>query len=190
MDNLGKALSFGGILNTDEIELITNHFKIKPLKAGEHFFKPGDVADELGFVDNGIFRVYIPGPEFDEATKYFMRKNQFMMEFESFYDNKPATSGIQAVTEARLLTINRGDWNHLGGQVPKLFLLTKSITEITLINKVKDNDFMHFGNARQRYDEFVKRYPDLALAVPLQYIASYLRITPQSLSRIRKQPVR
>ena len=110
-----------------------------------------------------------------------------MMEFESFYDNKPATSGMQAVTEARLLTINRNGWNRLSEQVPKLFLLTKSLTEMTLMNKVKDNDFMYFGTARQRYDEFVKRYPDLALAVPLQYIASYLHITPQSLSRIRKQ---
>ena len=110
-----------------------------------------------------------------------------MMEFESFYDNKPATSGVQAVTDAPLLTIDRNGRNRLSERVPTLFLPTKSLTEMTLMNKVKDNDFMYFGTARQRYDEFVRRYPDLALAVPLQYIASYLQITPQSLSRIRKQ---
>ncbi|WP_170827259.1 cyclic nucleotide-binding domain-containing protein [Arcticibacter eurypsychrophilus] len=54
----------------------------------------------------------------------------------------------------------------------------------------KDNDFLHFGTAKERYDQFVKRYPDLALSVPLQCIASYLRITPQSFSRIRKEAVR
>jgi len=96
--------------------------------------------------------------------------------------------GMQALTEARLLTINRNSWNRLSEQVPKLFLLTKSLTKMTLMNKVKDNDFMYFGAARQRYDEFVSRYPDLALAVPLQYIASYLHITPQSSSRIHKPP--
>ncbi|MCR8558981.1 Crp/Fnr family transcriptional regulator [Mucilaginibacter sp. BJC16-A38] len=187
MDNLAKALTFGGILNADEIERITVAFEVKVLKAGEHFYKPGDIADKLGFVDSGVVRVYIPGNELEEATKYFMRKNQFLMEFESFYDNNPAPSGIQAVTEARLLTINRNGWNRLTEEVPKLFLLTKMLTEAALINKIRDNEFLSFGTARQKYDEFVKRYPDLALSVPLQYIASYLQITPQSLSRIRKQ---
>ncbi len=55
-----------------------------------------------------------------------------------------------------------------------------------LLNKIKDNDFLNFRTAADKYREFVKRYPDLALYVPQQYIASYLKITPQSLSRIRK----
>jgi CRP-like cAMP-binding protein len=190
MDNLRLALTFGGILNPDEIDRITAPAVIHSLKAGEHFFMPGDIADKLGFVDHGVFRVFIPGGEFEEATKYFMRKNQFMMELESFYDNSPATSGIQAVTEARLLVISRKDWTRLSEEIPKLFLLTKSLTEAALINKIRDNDFLSFGTAAQKYNEFVKRYPDLALSVPLQYIASYLQITPQSLSRIRKQAVR
>jgi len=187
MDNLSRAMAFGGILNTSEIEHIVACFELKVLKAGDHFYKPGDMADSIGFVDSGIFRIFLAGDDLEEATKYFVRANQFMMEFESFYDNKPATSGIQAVTEARLLTITRNGWNRLSQEIPNLFLLTKSLTEAALINKIKDNDFLHFGTAARRHQEFVKRYPDLARAVPLQYIASYLRITPQSLSRIRKQ---
>jgi CRP-like cAMP-binding protein len=187
---LRLALTFGGILNPDEIGRITAAADIRSLKPGDHFFQPGEIADKLGFVDSGVFRVYIPGGELEEATKYFMRKNQFMMDLESFYDNRPATSGIQAVTEARLLSISRKDWTRLSEDIPKLFLLTKSLTEATLINKIRDNDFLSFGTAAQKYNEFVKRYPDLALSVPLQYIASYLQITPQSLSRIRKQAVR
>ena len=190
MENLRSALTFGGILNPDEIEHITAVTVVHLLKAGDHFFTPGEIADKLGFVDSGVFRVYIPGGEFEEATKYFMRKNQFMMELESFYDNSPATSGIQAVTEARLLTITRKEWTRLSEEIPKLFLLTKSLTEAALINKIRDNDFLSFGTAAQKYKEFVKRYPDLALSVPQQYIASYLQITPQSLSRIRKHGVR
>ncbi|MBO3273152.1 hypothetical protein [Hymenobacter defluvii] len=60
------------------------------------------------------------------------------------------------------------------------------LTEATLLNKIKDNDFLHFGTAKQKYQEFVKRYPDLLLIIPQHYIASYLHITPQLLSRIRK----
>ena len=186
MNNLAQALTFGGILNTDEIDRVLRASAVKTLRAGEHFFKPGDIADQLAFIDAGVFRVYIPGSGLEEATRYFMRKNQFMMDLESFYDNRPATSGIQAVTGARLLVISRRDWNLLNEDIPKLFLLTKSLTESALINKIRDNEYLHFGTAKQKYDEFVKRYPDLALTVPLQYIASYLQITPQSLSRIRK----
>ncbi|MDH5604324.1 MAG: hypothetical protein OEY51_10300 [Cyclobacteriaceae bacterium] len=64
--------------------------------------------------------------------------------------------------------------------------MMESLTEATLLNKIKDNDFLNYGTAKDKYQEFIKRYPDLIREVPQQYIASYLKITPQSLSRIRK----
>lgn len=187
MDNLSNALLFGGILNTEEITHITRRFERQELKSGNHFFMPGQISDRLGFVDNGIFRVYVENDEGEEATKYFFRQNQFMMDIDSFYHGSPTIAGIQAVTEAHLLSINRQHWFQLNEDIPKLFMLTKSLTEAALINKIKDSDFLRFGTASQKYEAFVKRYPDLALKVPLQYIASYLQITPQSLSRIRKR---
>ena len=186
MNNLSKALSFGGILGADEITHITGSFEKKMLKTGAYFYKQGQVSNQLAFVDEGVFRIYIANDEMQEATKYFMRRNQFMMDIESFYNNAPAGSGMQAVTDSTLMVIGRSAWLRLSEEVPKLFILTKSLTETALLNKIKDNDFLHFGTAKQKYLEFVKRYPDLALSVPQQYIASYLQITPQSLSRIRK----
>jgi hypothetical protein len=70
--------------------------------------------------------------------------------------------------------------------MPTLYIFIKSITEAQLLNKIKDNDFLNFGDAKTKYVEFIKRYPLLLQQVPQQYIASYLKITPQSLSRIRK----
>jgi CRP-like cAMP-binding protein len=111
MKNLSQALSFGGILNDEEITYITGCFEEQLCRPGDHFFTPGQISDRLGFVDAGIFRVYIANGEDEEATKYFLRKNQFMMDVESFYNNTPTDSGIQAVTEARLLLIDRAGWN-------------------------------------------------------------------------------
>ena len=82
-------------------------------------------------------------------------------------------------------SIARNRWNQLSEQVPKLYMLMKSLTEVTLLNKIKDNEFLTFGTAKEKYEAFLKSYPDLAQHVPLQHIASYLQITPQSLSRIR-----
>jgi hypothetical protein len=85
-----------------------------------------------------------------------------------------------------ILWTSRRDWERLTEKIPKLFILMKSLSEALMLNKLKDLDFLNFGTATDKYKEFLKRHPDLALYVPQQYIASYLKIAPQSLSRIRK----
>jgi len=187
MENLQQALRFGGILPKKEIEYVTGFFEELELKAGEDFLSIGAVSNRIGFVDSGVLRSYALGGDFEEATKYFIRKNQFVVEIESFYSNQPSESGIQAVVPGRILTVKRAVWNKLYEEVPKLYILTKTLTEAALLNKIKDKEFLYFGSAKEKYLEFMRRYPDLALSVPLQYIASYLQITPQSLSRIRRE---
>lgn len=187
MENLRKAFSFGGVLSPDEVGYLTEHFAPQRLRAGEHFFAPGDRADHIGFVSAGVCRQYLVGREpGEEATTCFIRPNQFIMDVEGFYSNQPTGSGIQALTACDLLLIDRQTWRRLSEELPKLFILSKILTEAALLNNIKDKDFLHFGTAKQKYQEFLKRYPDLVLSIPQHYIASYLHITPQSLSRIRK----
>lgn len=187
MENLRKAFEFGGVLSADEIAQVTGQFVGQQLRAGEHFFAPGDYPTQLGFVSAGVCRLYLVGgmPE-EEATRCFIRPHQFILDLESFHTNRPTQVGIQALTACDLLLLDRRTWQQLLAEIPKLFILSKLLTEVALLNNLKDSDFLHFGTAKQKYAEFVKRYPDLVLRVPQHYIASYLRITPQSLSRIRK----
>lgn len=188
MENLRRAFSFGGVLSPDEINQLTQHFTPQHLRAGEQFFAPGEVANQLGFVSAGVCRQYLVGPEpAQEATTCFIRPNQFMLDVEGFYGNQPTNSGIQALTACDILRIDRPGWRQLSEKLPKLFILSKMLTEAALLNGIKDKDFLYFGTAQQKYQEFCRRYPDLVLSVPQHYIASYLRITPQSLSRIRKR---
>lgn len=186
MNNLETALSFGGILPARDVDYILGFFELEMLKPGEDFLSIGDISKQIGFVDAGVLRVYVINERGEEATKYFIQKNQFLMDIESFYDNKPSTSAFEAVTNCRILSVKRNAWNNLSEKIPKLYILTKSLTEAALLSKIKDNEFLHFGSASDKYREFMQRCPDLALYVPLQHIASYLQITPQSLSRIRK----
>lgn len=186
MEKLRTALGFAGILQPEEINEIMHHFEERLLHADEHFLTIGKVSNELGFIDKGIVRLYATGDKGEEVTKYFFRPNQFVVDLESYYNNKPAESGLHAVVPARLFVVKKSMWNKMYEQIPRLFLLTKTISEAQLITKLKDSDFLLFGTAATKYREFVRRYPDLALQIPQQYIASYLKITPQSLSRIRK----
>ncbi|MCB0641562.1 MAG: Crp/Fnr family transcriptional regulator [Phaeodactylibacter sp.] len=187
MDRLRTALSFGGILPESMIERAVEVYHEKHLKPQEFFMKSGQVAHSIGFVNEGILRSYTLDENGEEVTKYFIRQNQFVVHLESYYNLQPTNAAIQAVTDTHLYIIHRSDWERLIEEFPKLFILSKSLSEATLLNKIKDNDFLNYGTALDKYREFLRRYPDLALQVPQQYIASYLKITPQSLSRIRRQ---
>lgn len=174
-------------MSDEEVEYIVSFFEVQSLKPGEEFLSIGMISDRIGFVDEGILREYIIGGDAEEVTKHFIRKSQFAVALESFYDNKPSDLGIEAVTQSVILSIQRSTWNKLYEEVPNLYILTKSLTESALLNKIKNKEFLHFGSAKDKYLEFINCYPDLAVNVPQQHIASYLHITPQSLSRIRRE---
>ncbi len=186
MDKLRETLRFGGILAEEHLELALRAYQCRQLASGEDFLSIGSISREIGFVDEGIIRVYSIGFDGQEVTKYFLRAHQFAVDLESYYNHQPSETSLQAVVPTRLYTISKSAWNRLSEQIPNLYILMKSLTEATLLGKIKDNDFLNYGSAADKYREFIRRYPDLALRVPQQYIASYLKITPQSLSRIRR----
>ncbi|SFC64572.1 cAMP-binding domain of CRP or a regulatory subunit of cAMP-dependent protein kinases [Parapedobacter composti] len=189
MEKLKSALEFGGILSKQDIDYVASHYKNRSLKAGEHFQEFHKIANEIAFVESGILRVYAVDDNGNDVTKYFIRKNQFFVDLESYYTAKPATDSFQAIVNSVLYTIHKSAIEKLSDEIPNLYIFIKSVTEAALLNKIKDNDFLNFGDAKTKYLEFVKRYPTLAQQVPQHYIASYLKITPQSLSRIRKELV-
>lgn len=186
MENLKQILSFGGILSKDDIEYVASHFKNKNLKTDEHFQEFGKIANEIAFVEKGVLRVYANDFDANEVTKYFIKENQFGVDLESYYTAKPSTDAFQAVVYSEIYTIHKSVLEKLSEELPNFYIFIKTLTEVNLLNKIKDNDFLNFGDAKTKYLEFIRRYPVLAQQIPQQYIASYLKITPQSLSRIRK----
>lgn len=180
-------MQFGGILTAEEIHLALESFELETYPPGGEFHTMGKKADRIGFVERGILRIFYCPKDAQEVTRYFVREGQYAVDLESYYSNQPSENTFQAVVSTRVYSISRKAWDHLSEQIPKLYLLSKLLTEATLLNKIKDNDFLQYGTAKEKYLEFMKRYPDLALFVPLQQIASYLQVTPQSLSRIRRE---
>ena len=186
MIKLKQALAFGGILSDNDITRVSCFFQPKKLKALEHFQMLDTRANTIAFVESGIFRYYTIDNDGNDVTKYFIRENQFMVDLESYYSDTLSVEAIQAMVPCEIYTIKKSEMNALMEEIPNLFIFQKSTTEAQLLNKIKDNDFLNFGNSKTKYLEFMKRYPKLAQQVPQQYIASYLKITPQSLSRLRK----
>ncbi len=187
MEKLKQNLSFGGILNAKDIGMLLGFFKEIRLKPNEHFHAIQTVAKEVAFVEEGILRVYSVDDQGNEITKFFVREGQFAVALDSYYPLQPSDCAYQAVKETVIYTIQKKELDRLHTEIPNLFIFLKSIAENQLLNIIKDNDFLNFGDAKTKYLEFMERYPSLALQVPQQHIASYLKITPQSLSRIRKE---
>ena len=187
MEALKSVLAYGGILSDREIDEILPHYSRVALKRNEFYLQPGQICNRVAFVDSGALRVFFFSQDGREVTKSFVRRHQFAVDLESYYDNKPSAYGMQCAVPATLYTLSRNEWNTLSEHYPRLYMLMKTLTEVTLLNKIKDNEFLLVGTAREKYAEFVRRYPELALNVSLQHIASYLQITPQSLSRIRRE---
>jgi CRP-like cAMP-binding protein len=187
MEKLRASMQFGGILSSEEINLALDSFVQEIYQPGEEFQSMGKTANRFGFVEKGILRIFYCPKDEQEVTRYFVREGQYAVDLESYYSDQPGENTFQAVVYTEIYSINRTAWNRLTEQIPKLYLLSKSLTEATLLNKIKDNDFLQYGTGKEKYLEFLKRYPDLALQVPLQHIASYLQVTPQSLSRIRRE---
>lgn len=186
MEKLRSALGFGGILSKKDIETVLANFKYKKLKPGDHFHSLGKIAREMCFVEQGVLRIYAADKAGNEITKYFVKDNQFTGDLDSYYSENPSTDGFQAVVKSDIYIVHKTVIGKLCEEMPNFYVFLKCVTEAQLLNKINDNDFLNFGDAKAKYLEFVKRYPSLVQQIPQQYIASYLKITAQSLSRIRK----
>jgi CRP-like cAMP-binding protein len=165
---------------------ITNHFEHKILKEGDVLFENGKICREMFFVCSGVLRIVTINDKGVELTHFFLKENQFCTILQSFTDETPATAGIQACCDAEVLVITKSRLMDLYKQVPYMKEIIDQLNQLRLIEKINIRNTFLGEDAENKYRLFVVQNPDIALRVPLKDIASYLGITPQSLSRIRK----
>ena len=166
----------------------TSKLQRKVIPKKKVFLKLNDVEDSISFIESGVVRLYIPkeNPE-KEITFGFSFKNQFVSAYDSFLTQKPSAYQLQALTETTLLSISYSDLqdvyqttqigNLIGRLTAERLFLIKSTREQNLLNL----------SAEERYIKLFKERPELLKVIPLKYISSYIGVTAQALSRIRKR---
>ncbi len=152
------------------------------------FLKLYEIENHISFIESGVVRLYIPkeNPE-KEITFGFSFKDQFISAYDSFLTQKPSAYQLQALTETTLLSITYNDLqevykttqigNLIGRLTAERLFLIKSKREQNLLNLT----------AEERYLKLFKERPELLKVIPLKYISSYIGVTAQALSRIRKR---
>ncbi|UOQ68932.1 Crp/Fnr family transcriptional regulator [Hymenobacter volaticus] len=171
-------------LTPAEEDLIRQWFVPETLPKGAFFLRPGEVSRKVGFVLQGLFHNF-QSRDGQELTYYFGREQEFIGDYSSFLPARPAVRGIQALEEAHLLTITHDNLQQLYREIREGERFGRLIAETLFVDVLDQLTSFYEDTPAQRYARFVRIYPDLQQRIPQYYIASYVGVKPQSLSRIR-----
>jgi CRP-like cAMP-binding protein len=174
-------------LPEDEAMKVANLFQACHLQRGEFFVRAGDIPKTIGVVITGILRLYYVDGDGNEYTKSFCAENSFVAAYSALLLKQPSRLFIQALEDAKLLTVDYAMYRSLSESHPCWQVLNCKIAENLFIKKEKRESALLLDNAKTRYLNFQAEYPDLEARLKQHHIASYLGITPVTLSRIRAQ---
>ncbi|WP_422356693.1 Crp/Fnr family transcriptional regulator [Roseivirga pacifica] len=155
-------------------------------KKKDAILRTGQVENHLSFIEQGMVRFFIP-EETKDLTFAFAFENNFVSAYDSFLTQTPCTYGLEALSDTILWQVSFDELqeiyakttvgNTIGRLASEDLFLKKSARELSLLN----------DTAEERYLKLFSKRPELIQKIPLKYLASYIGITPQALSRIRRR---
>ena len=175
-----------GFLNQKQQELFLSKAKTLELKKDEYLSEAGKIPKQVAFVLEGVFRFCYYNNKGEEITNYFVDENNFVVDYQKFASNIEASEYIQAVTDCKVLIISKKDWEDISNTIVGWPLMEANIVKKCLSVAMDRRSPLVSEDATTRYLTFINAFPQLVNRIPLSHIASYLGITQQSLSRIRK----
>lgn len=185
MDTLRQFIETYASLPTDEWKQIFECFEKRIIQKDEIVLQENKVCGHLYFVESGLLRFYI-NKEGNEITKFFTEAPYFFTSQTSFNFQKPATENIQAIEKSVTWQISYKQANDLYRLKSWTDFARKIIQEVQFFTE-EILEELQTETAELRYEKMLKNSPALLQRIPLKYLASYLGIAPQSLSRIRKK---
>jgi CRP-like cAMP-binding protein len=170
-----------------EWDLVKDYFQTEELKAGKFFVQSGKICYRLGYIEEGVIRHSFFKESGKEVTCSFSSEEEFIGESDSFIQQKPCPFNQQATTDCTLVTFTLEGYNTIIKKLPRAREIFEDIGYRTVRALLDKRTIFLGSDATSKYMYLIHHYPRILQRVPLGYIASYLDITQQSLSRIRKQ---
>jgi CRP-like cAMP-binding protein len=174
-------------LTKEEGEMIAEYFQLESFPKNEYFVSQGKVCRKLAFISEGVMRYCMFRDDGSDVTCFFMCENDFVGDPDSFFAQKPTDKNAQALTDCQLITISYDNMQRLLRELPRGKEILAAIDHYVTMKLLYQRTFLLNLDASVRYHEFVREYSNVLQRVPLSYIANFLGITQQSLSRLRKQ---
>lgn len=173
-------------ISEQELELVISSFRPKMIAKKEFLLNKGDVSNHMRFITEGCLKSFTLDNKGQEHILQFGIKGWWINDLYSYLSKKPATHFIRAIQSSIVLQIHRDSLEKLYDQVPPLerfFRIKFQIAYTSLQERHLDEMSL---TAKERYEDFQKKYRDIEQSVPQYMVASYLGITPEHLSSLRK----
>ena len=174
----------------DELNDILAHFSKESLIKNQILVRQGEICKALYFVEKGMGRSYYLNETGKEITQWFFSVGKFMTSAESFFQQTPSLYYLETLEDSVVYHISKQNIDRLFAKYPKMEKLGRLISIEMLTKIVNKLNAIQFQTARERYDYMLAEFPDIAHQVPLGHIASYLGMTQETLSRIRRNDSR
>ncbi|MCK6616898.1 MAG: Crp/Fnr family transcriptional regulator [Cyclobacteriaceae bacterium] len=156
------------------------------LKKGEYLLRAGQVCNHVSFINKGVFRVFNIVND-NEYTAYFAFENDYVTDYKSFLTRKPSFDNIVALEDAELIQLDYDSMQRLYETFPVWQKYGRLISEYVFIETAERTQSLLLKSPEERYLQMLKEHPQIPERIPLKYIASYIGVTPEALSRIRKR---
>lgn len=176
-------------LNDQDFELLLSKIDCQTIPRKKLLIEHGEVADRMFFLFEGFTRFFHWKDDGSEITSDFYFAPGFITSFTSFIEQKPSVVNIQAMVKMDVLVLKYNELQWLYSNYPIIERLGRLLTEQVFITFEKHLLSFLNNSPAERYQWLMKEYPEFIKNIPLQYLASYLGVTPESLSRIRKRIV-
>ena len=179
------VLQFGN-LNTQQIDLITSKATALELSKDDFYWEAGKTVKHIGFITDGVLRVYYYTNTGKENTRYFVDEKHLILDGPGSEGNYIPSEYLQAITDCKLVVFSKKNWKEISETIVGWDSIIQKIIAKHHKEKIERRSELVSQDATTRYLDFNEKFPTLINRVPLSYIASYLGITLSSLSRIRK----
>lgn len=175
-------------LTDAERELIQQAFKVRHLRKRQYLLQEGDVCKYMAFIIQGAGRMYSVKENAQETVVRLALESWWLGDYESYNLHTPSLYFVEMVEDSDVLLVTQESMQALGKSVPAVDLMVREIDRKSTIASQKRIHAAISLGAKERYEQLAKTYPEFIRRFPQTMIASYLGISPETLSRIRKEP--
>lgn len=184
-----QEISGKSLLESDK-HLLMAHFKVKKLRKRQYFLQEGDVCKYIGFVVKGSARTFTVDEKGNEHILKLSIENWWLADFESFYLLTPSRFNIEALEDLEVLQSTNAEIEEFLKQIPAFSLMSNIIGQnYTIANQKRIQAAMSY-TAEEHYEDLITNYPHFLNRFSQNMIASYLGLSRETLSRIRKNALK
>ncbi|MEO9531621.1 MAG: Crp/Fnr family transcriptional regulator [Crocinitomicaceae bacterium] len=182
LKNAFKPLELNESLHPEFFEV----WQERSFERNELITEAGKIEKSFFVVVDGVQCIYIITPKGDKKVIGFSFNGSFSGVYDSFLKNKPSAYFLEALTPTKMLSITKKDYDRFFELYPEFNYWGRIVHQELLIGRVNREIELITLSAKERYDKFMKRCPSFLLDIPQKYLASYLNMTQETFSRLRK----